>query len=206
MFLAWIIGAAAVRALIVDRPPRRHLAGFTAIVIFSVVFYLVFARFREQACVLACPYGRVMSSLLDRRTVTVTYDYRRGEPRGRRTAAAAQGATGDCIDCHRCVTVCPTGIDIRNGIQLECVSCTACIDACDDVMARVGKPAGPDSAHVRGARRVGSGATPDGPCRRLRGRLARAGPHGDAAAGDPRRSRRARAPPAGDHVRVAAGR
>ena len=141
VFLAWVIGAAAVRALIVDTP-LRHPVGFTAMMIFTTVFYLVFARFREQACVLACPYGRMMSSLLDRRTFTVTYDYRRGEPRGRRTAAATQAASGDCVDCHRCVTVCPTGIDIRNGIQLECVACAACIDACDDVMARVGKPAG----------------------------------------------------------------
>ncbi|MEO7272521.1 MAG: 4Fe-4S dicluster domain-containing protein, partial [Vicinamibacterales bacterium] len=122
VFLAWVIGAAAVRALIVDTPVR-HPVGFTAMVLFTTVFYLVFARFREQACVLACPYGRMMSSLLDRRTVTVTYDYRRGEPRGRRTAATAPAAAGDCVDCHRCVTVCPTGIDIRNGIQLECVSC-----------------------------------------------------------------------------------
>ncbi|MEO8076707.1 MAG: cytochrome c oxidase accessory protein CcoG [Acidobacteriota bacterium] len=141
VFLAWVIGAAAVRALIADTP-AHHPAGFTAMMIFTTVFYLVFARFREQACVLACPYGRMMSALLDRRTVTVTYDYRRGEPRGRRTAAAVQPATGDCVDCHRCVTVCPTGIDIRNGIQLECVSCAACVDACDDVMTRVGKPVG----------------------------------------------------------------
>ena len=155
VFLAWVIGAAAVRALIVDTP-LRHPAGFTAMVIFTTVFYLVFARFREQACVLACPYGRMMSSLLDRRTVTVTYDYRRGEPRGRRTAAAVQGKAGDCVDCHRCVTVCPTGIDIRNGIQLECVACTACIDACDDVMARVGKPAG--LIRHTSAERVESGA------------------------------------------------
>ena len=142
VFLAWVIGAARGSARIVDRPPARHLAGLTAIVLFSLVFYLVFARFREQACVLACPYGRMMSSLIDRRTVTVTYDSRRGEPRGRRAAGDRAVAAGDCVDCHRCVTVCPTGIDIRNGIQLECVNCAACIDACDAVMTRVGRPTG----------------------------------------------------------------
>jgi cytochrome c oxidase accessory protein FixG len=106
---------------------------------------MVFARFREQACVLACPYGRMLSALTDRRTVTVTYDWRRGEPRGRlaRTReTSASDSRGDCIDCHQCVTVCPTGIDIRDGIQLECVGCTACIDACNGVMDRIGKPAG----------------------------------------------------------------
>src|SRR5690606_2889597 len=123
-------------------PPSQHLVGLVAITIFSFVFYLVFARFREQACVLACPYGRVMSSLIDRHTVTVTYDFTRGEPRGRVTKAQAVPPNGDCIDCHHCVTVCPTGIDIRNGVQLECVNCTACIDACDAVMERVGRPTG----------------------------------------------------------------
>jgi cytochrome c oxidase accessory protein FixG len=139
VFLAWIIGSRELIAIVTDRP-GRHLAGLTAILIFSVVFYLVFARFREQACVLACPYGRVLSSLIDSRTVTVTYDSLRGEPRRRLTVAGAD--RGDCIDCHSCVTVCPTGIDIRNGIQLECVSCTACVDACNDVMVRVGRPPG----------------------------------------------------------------
>jgi cytochrome c oxidase accessory protein FixG len=140
VFLAWVIGAAALRAIVTDAPVR-HLGGLSAIVLFTLVFYLVFARFREQACVLACPYGRIMSALVDAQTVTVTYDVRRGEPRGR-IAAAATPRAGDCVDCHRCVTVCPTGIDIRNGIQLECVNCTACIDACNDVMHRVGRPPG----------------------------------------------------------------
>jgi cytochrome c oxidase accessory protein FixG len=141
VFLAWIIGSANLKVIITD-PPARHLGGLFAIVLFSLVFYLVFARFREQACVLACPYGRMMSALIDARTVTVTYDSRRGEPRRRLGAPDAEGPGGDCIDCHRCVTVCPTGIDIRDGIQLECVSCTACIDACNDVMEKVGRPPG----------------------------------------------------------------
>jgi cytochrome c oxidase accessory protein FixG len=142
VFLAWIIGAGPLFEIVTD-PPSGHLVGLTAISIFSLTFYAVFVRFREQACVLACPYGRMLSSLVDRRTVTVTYDSRRGEPRSRiiRGDIGAQHA-GDCIDCHRCVTVCPTGIDIRNGIQLECVACTACIDACDDVMLRIGRPTG----------------------------------------------------------------
>jgi cytochrome c oxidase accessory protein FixG len=114
-----------------------------AILVFSFVFFLVFARFREQACVLACPYGRMLSALTDAETVMVTYDARRGEPRGRLTLnGQAAGPGGDCVDCHRCVTVCPTGIDIRNGVQLECVNCTACIDACDAVMRRVGRSPG----------------------------------------------------------------
>jgi cytochrome c oxidase accessory protein FixG len=141
VFLAWVIGAPALTAIVTDSP-RRHLAGLTAILVFTFVFFMVFTRFREQACVLACPYGRMMSSLMDRRTRTVTYDTRRGEPRSRRLGGQAAPPAGDCIDCHRCVTVCPTGIDIRNGIQLECVGCTACIDACNDVMLRVGRPPG----------------------------------------------------------------
>jgi cytochrome c oxidase accessory protein FixG len=144
IFLAYVIGSDALRAIVTD-PPGRHLPGLIAISLFSFVFYAVFARFREQACTLACPYGRMMSSLIDRQTVTVTYDVTRGEPRTRLTAAATggdQSARGDCIDCHQCVTVCPMGIDIRNGIQLECVNCTACIDACDAVMTRVNRPTG----------------------------------------------------------------
>jgi cytochrome c oxidase accessory protein FixG len=147
LFLAYVIGAEALWKIVTD-PPREHLAGLGMLTTFSLVFYAVFARFREQACVLACPYGRVMSSLVDRRTITVAYDSRRGEPRGKLAAAggAAAHATsstrGDCIDCHRCVTVCPTGIDIRNGVQLECVACTACVDACDEVMTRINRPPG----------------------------------------------------------------
>jgi cytochrome c oxidase accessory protein FixG len=142
VFLAYIIGSDALWTIVTD-PPDAHLGGLMAITLFSLVFYAVFARFREQACVLACPYGRVMSSLIDRHTITVTYDMTRGEPRGRLVHEARHSVPrGDCVDCHQCVTVCPTGIDIRNGVQLECVNCTACIDACDDVMDRVGRPRG----------------------------------------------------------------
>jgi cytochrome c oxidase accessory protein FixG len=149
VFLAYVIGADALRA-IVTAPPSQHLTGLVAITLFSVVFYGVFARFREQACTLACPYGRLMSALTDTHTVTVTYDWKRGEPRARLLRTASPGrspvgssaSSGDCIDCGQCVTVCPTGIDIRNGIQLECINCTACMDACDDVMRRVERPSG----------------------------------------------------------------
>jgi cytochrome c oxidase accessory protein FixG len=142
VFLAYIIGSDALWTIVTD-PPSEHLAGLIAITVFSLVFFGVFARFREQACVLACPYGRIMSSFIDTHTITVTYDSRRGEPRGRLSAVGPGApARGDCIDCHQCVTVCPTGIDIRNGVQLECVNCTACIDACNDVMRRVDKPEG----------------------------------------------------------------
>jgi cytochrome c oxidase accessory protein FixG len=142
LFLAYVIGAGPLWRIVTD-PPAQHLAGLVAITVFSLLFYGVFARFREQACTLACPYGRVMSSLMDRHTITVTYDAVRGEPRGRLSRAPA-GATavGDCVDCARCVTVCPTGIDIRNGIQLECVNCTACMDACDAVMRQLQRPTG----------------------------------------------------------------
>jgi len=140
VFLAWIIGAPALRTIVTD-PPSQHLAGLVTILIFSFVFFLVFARFREQACVLACPYGRMLSALTDDQTIMVTYDSRRGEPRGR-ISQSATTPLGDCVDCHQCVTVCPTGIDIRHGIQLECVNCTACMDACDGVMRRVGRATG----------------------------------------------------------------
>jgi cytochrome c oxidase accessory protein FixG len=141
VFLAYIIGADALWKIVTD-PPRAHLTGLTIITIFSLVFYGVFARFREQACTLACPYGRMMSAFMDSHTVTTTYDWKRGEPRGHLTHGSAAAPRGDCVDCGQCVTVCPTGVDIRNGIQLECVNCTACMDACDDVMRRLQRPLG----------------------------------------------------------------
>ena len=141
VFLSYIIGSDALWKIVTD-PPGRHVAGLIAITVFSLVFYGVFARFREQACTLACPYGRVMSALIDEHTLTVTYDRVRGEPRAHLRVAGSEAPAGDCIDCAQCVTVCPTGIDIRNGIQLECVNCAACIDACDPVMRRLGRAPG----------------------------------------------------------------
>jgi cytochrome c oxidase accessory protein FixG len=121
----------------ISYPPTEHLTGFIAVMVFSVVFYFVFSKFREQACTIVCPYGRLQGVLLDPNTVVVAYDNVRGEPRGK-----LNETTGDCIDCHLCVAVCPTGIDIRNGTQLECVNCTSCIDACDSIMTKVKKPKG----------------------------------------------------------------
>jgi cytochrome c oxidase accessory protein FixG len=144
--LAYIIGIDALRLIITD-DPGRHLTGLIFMGIFSLVFYGIFARFREQACTFICPYGRFQSTLLDENTIVVAYDYKRGEQRGRFSRResfelrSARG-TGDCVDCFNCVRVCPTGIDIRNGTQMECVNCTACIDACDEVMSKVGRPRG----------------------------------------------------------------
>ncbi len=146
LLLAYIIGSERLTEIITD-PPSEHLVGFTFMILFTLLFFGIFARFREQACTFVCPYGRFQSVLLDDHSIVVAYDDRRGEPRGRRSRGQQReeriaGGTGDCVDCHLCVEVCPTGIDIRNGTQMECVNCTACIDACDSVMSRVGFPTG----------------------------------------------------------------
>ena len=114
-----------------------HAGTFIALIIFTSVFFFVYYWFREQVCIVVCPYGRLQGVLLDRDSIVVAYDYARGEPRGK---ASKEGTHGDCIDCKACVRVCPTGIDIRNGTQLECVNCTACIDACDEIMDQIDKP------------------------------------------------------------------
>jgi len=141
-FLSYIIGSDALWKIIRE-PVSQHIAGFGAINLFTVVFFLVFARFREQVCHFACPYGRFQSVLVDNDTTSVTYDFSRGENRA--TLGDRKKSTntfGDCLDCGACVVVCPSGIDIRNGIQLECIQCTACIDACNKMMHAVGKPPG----------------------------------------------------------------
>jgi cytochrome c oxidase accessory protein FixG len=135
-FLAYIIGVEALLTVIKEGPVL-HVSGFISIILFTGVFYSVFAWFREQACIIVCPYGRLQGVLTDRNTIQVSYDYVRGEPRGFIKKNEAR-TKGDCIDCKQCVNVCPTGIDIRNGAQLECVNCTACIDACDFMMKSVG--------------------------------------------------------------------
>lgn len=140
-FLAYIVGIDQLYLIVTD-PPSEHIAGLMAMVIFSGVFYFVFAWFREQACVLVCPYGRLQSVLLDRNSIVISYDFVRGEPREKFRKEAARENAGDCVDCRQCVAVCPTGIDIRNGTQLECVNCALCIDACDEVMVKVNKPKG----------------------------------------------------------------
>ena len=139
-FLAYIIGIKELEKIIIE-PVTEHVAGFASIIVFSGVFYGVYAFFREQACTVVCPYGRLQSVLLDKNSMIVAYDYKRGEPRGN-FKKQAELHLGDCIDCHQCVKVCPTGIDIRNGVQMECVGCTACIDACDHIMDSINKPKG----------------------------------------------------------------
>lgn len=169
-FLAYIIGRDGWLALVTDNP-ADHLAGLSAMLVFTGVFYGVFAYLREIVCTTICPYGRLQSVLLDKNSLIVAYDYIRGEPRGKRfritdfgfgrsDVSVASGSSeknptattyrsqipnpksGDCIDCHLCVQVCPTGIDIRNGTQMECINCTACMDVCDEVMVKVNRPLG----------------------------------------------------------------
>ncbi|RIV17721.1 4Fe-4S binding protein [Fibrisoma montanum] len=194
-FLAYLIGRDQWLTLVTD-DPARHLGGLAAILVFTGVFYLVFARLREIVCTTICPYGRLQGVLLDKNSLIVAYDYVRGEPRGKRQGVrgvgqgagvlcargvgqGARGKTcevnlvphalsplphaprftpqtlrplpparstpaphGDCVDCKLCVQVCPMGIDIRNGSQLECINCTACMDACDDVMIKLNRPRG----------------------------------------------------------------
>lgn len=139
IFLAYIIGIDELFKIISD-PIDKHQVGFIAIIIFTLVFYFVFAYVREIVCTTICPYGRFQGVLLDDQSLTVAYNEKRGEPRGKQRKGEVSEQKGDCIDCGLCVHVCPTGIDIRNGIQLECVNCTACVDACDTVMEKIGKP------------------------------------------------------------------
>ena len=135
LFLAYFVSLPEVWAM-VRQAPSEHWGAFVFIAGYTGLTYFIFSWFREQVCIVLCPYGRMQSVLTDDHTLAVGYDQRRGEPRGH-----GEGA-GDCVDCGRCVQVCPTGIDIRQGLQLECVGCTACIDACDPVMARLGRPRG----------------------------------------------------------------
>lgn len=144
--LAYIIGTEQLFKIVTDSP-ANHVEGLTFMILFTLIFYGIFARFREQACTFICPYGRFQSALLDENTVVVAYDYKRGEKRAplKRQQNAEQrreSGAGDCVNCFACVSVCPTGIDIRNGTQMECVHCTACIDACDNVMDKIGRPRG----------------------------------------------------------------
>jgi cytochrome c oxidase accessory protein FixG len=142
-FLAYLIGSDRLTILVTDGP-GPHLASFIAIIVFSGVFYFIFAFFREQVCLIACPYGRLQGVMLDNKSIVVAYDRKRGEPRGKHNPLEnrKESNKGDCIDCSSCVVVCPTNIDIRNGTQLECINCTACIDACDAIMDKVGSPRG----------------------------------------------------------------
>jgi len=141
-FMAYIVGIERTMEIVLS-PPTENMTGFIWVIVFSGIFYFVFSRFREQACVIVCPYGRFQSVLLDKTSIVISYDFLRGENRGKLSRKKEpKPDQGDCIDCNQCVEVCPTGIDIRNGTQLECVNCTACIDACDTVMEKVDKPLG----------------------------------------------------------------
>jgi len=141
--LMYIVGYKEIFRII-SEGPFAHPTNFIVMVLFTAAFYFVFAWFREQVCTLVCPYGRLQGVLIDKDTINVFYDFNRGENRAKWRKGEDRKAVGkgDCIDCHQCVVVCPTGIDIRDGQQLECVNCTACIDACDEVMVKVGLPKG----------------------------------------------------------------
>jgi cytochrome c oxidase accessory protein FixG len=139
-FLCYFAGTDVVIEMTFQNPANNP-GWFSFMLLVNVVFFLDFAWFREQFCLIACPYGRFQSVLLDDHSIIVGYDQHRGEPRKR--LAKEQGVpAGDCVECNRCVVVCPTGIDIRHGLQMECIQCTACIDACDEIMEKVGKPKG----------------------------------------------------------------
>lgn len=146
VFLAYLISSDALYKMI-EEGPRNHISTLVSLGIFTGVFYFIFAWFREQVCIIACPYGRLQGVLLDDKSINVAYDFVRGEKTAGRAKFNKQedrSATGkgDCIDCKQCVNVCPTGIDIRNGTQLECINCTACIDECNTIMNSVGLPEG----------------------------------------------------------------
>ena len=138
-FLGYIIGIDRL-GLMIQEGVFVHFGVFSSLIIFTLIFFFVYYWFREQVCLIVCPYGRLQGVLLDRNSIVVAYDYLRGEPRGKKSSIHPD--KGDCISCSACVRVCPTGIDIRNGTQLECVNCTACIDACDEIMEHIEKPTG----------------------------------------------------------------
>ncbi|MEH6514159.1 cytochrome c oxidase accessory protein CcoG [Maribacter arcticus] len=146
VFLAYLIGSDRLMQYVTDGP-AQHVSTMASLLIFTAVFYFIFAWFREQVCIIACPYGRMQGVLLDNKSIVVAYDYKRGEAENgrkkwRKNEDREALGHGDCIDCFQCVNVCPTGIDIRNGTQLECVNCTACIDECDSIMDKVDLPKG----------------------------------------------------------------
>ena len=146
IFLAYLIGSDELIQL-VEEPLTKNISTFIALLIFTGVFYFIYVWFREQVCIIACPYGRLQGVLLDDKSIIVAYDHVRGEKEiGRakfdKKENRALTGKGDCIDCKQCVNVCPTGIDIRNGTQLECINCTACIDECNVIMEKVNLPKG----------------------------------------------------------------
>ncbi|WP_026452351.1 cytochrome c oxidase accessory protein CcoG [Aequorivita capsosiphonis] len=146
IFLAYFIGSDRLLQYVFEGP-LDHISTLISLLIFTGVFYFIFAWFREQVCIIACPYGRLQGVLLDNKSIIVAYDHKRGEKevgraKFKKNEDREASGKGDCIDCFQCVNVCPTGIDIRNGTQLECINCTACMDACDDIMEAVNLPKG----------------------------------------------------------------
>jgi cytochrome c oxidase accessory protein FixG len=139
-FLSYFVGVQRLRTWMTESP-ADHWMAFLVVVVVTGAMMFNFAFFREQLCTIACPYGRFQSVLLDRQSLIISYDRTRGEPRGK-VSKTSLPVLGDCIDCKLCVAVCPTGIDIRDGLQLECVGCAQCIDACDGVMSRIKRPLG----------------------------------------------------------------
>ncbi|MBY0515716.1 MAG: cytochrome c oxidase accessory protein CcoG [Bacteriovoracaceae bacterium] len=139
-FIGYFVGPKELFVMTMQSP-GEHFGIFTATMILSAIFLLDFGWFREQFCLIACPYGRIQSVMMDENSKVVAYDYKRGEPH-RGSQGVSKEAEGDCVNCYNCVKVCPTGIDIRRGTQLECIACTQCIDACDDIMTRLKKPTG----------------------------------------------------------------
>jgi cytochrome c oxidase accessory protein FixG len=137
IFLSYFVSIPALYEMM-HHSPLRHAQAFGVMTFLTVALYFCFSWFREQFCVILCPYGRMQSALIDDHSVIIGYDSKRGEPRGK----ASDPSAGACINCNRCVQVCPTGIDIRNGLQLECIGCAACVDACDDIMVKLGRPKG----------------------------------------------------------------
>jgi cytochrome c oxidase accessory protein FixG len=140
-FLAYWVGWDVLLGW-VTRPPAENWAGFLVMAVTTALVFIDFAWFREQTCIVACPYGRLQSVLLDADSLIVAYDNRRGEPREKARRGPPPEGAGDCVDCNHCVVVCPTGIDIREGLQMECVHCTQCIDACDAVMEKLHREPG----------------------------------------------------------------
>jgi cytochrome c oxidase accessory protein FixG len=141
VFLAYFVGTERLEHWVLESP-LDHPGGFSLVVAVAALMLFDFGWFREQLCIVACPYGRLQSVLLDRQSLIVGYDAQRGEPRGKPKKKLPVVASGDCVDCAACVTVCPTGIDIRDGLQMECIGCAQCIDVCDAVMTKLGRARG----------------------------------------------------------------
>jgi cytochrome c oxidase accessory protein FixG len=145
IFLSYFVGVESLR-IWMSRSPMEHPTSFLIVVFTTLLMLANFAWFREQTCVVACPYGRLQSVLVDRDSLVIRYDNHRGEPRGHLRKTASRGrndkTAGDCVDCGLCVETCPTGIDIREGVRMECIACAQCIDACDAVMDTIHKPRG----------------------------------------------------------------